>query len=34
MKIALLNDTHFGARNDNPAFINYFNRFYDEIFFL
>mgnify|MGYP001166179924 FL=1 len=33
MKIALLNDTHFGARNDNPAFINYFNRFYDEIFF-
>ena len=33
MKIALLNDTHFGARNDNPAFVKYFNRFYDEIFF-
>ena len=33
MKIALLNDTHFGARNDTPAFVKYFNRFYDEIFF-
>jgi|TARA_B100001093_G_scaffold516270_2_gene594673 predicted phosphodiesterase len=33
MKIALLNDTHFGARSDSPAFIKYFNRFYDEIFF-
>ena len=32
MKIALLNDTHFGCRNDSPAFINYQNRFYDELF--
>jgi len=33
MKIALLNDTHFGCRNDSPHFINYQNRFYDEPFF-
>jgi hypothetical protein len=33
MKIVLLNDTHFGCRNDSPAFIDYQNRFFDEIFF-
>lgn len=33
MKIALLNDTHFGCRNDSPAFIEYQNKFYDELFF-
>ena len=33
MKIALLNDTHFGARNDSPAFIEFQNLFYDKIFF-
>ena len=33
MKIALLNDTHFGCRNDSPAFIEYQNRFYNNLFF-
>ena len=33
MRIALLNDTHFGCRNDNPAFVKYQNKFYDEVFF-
>src|SRR6056300_1635116 len=33
MKIALLNDTHFGCRNDSPAFIEYQNKFYNNVFF-
>tara|TARA_B110000208_G_scaffold97408_1_gene121827 strand:- start:1139 stop:2185 length:1047 start_codon:yes stop_codon:yes gene_type:complete len=33
VKICLLNDTHFGCRNDSPAFIEYQNKFYDEVFF-
>ena len=33
MKIALLNDTHFGCRNDSPAFLEYQNEFYDNLFF-
>ena len=33
MKIALLNDTHFGCRNDSPAFIEFQNKFYNELFF-
>jgi hypothetical protein len=33
MKIALLNDSHIGARNASPIFLDYFARFYQEIFF-
>ena len=33
MKIALLTDTHFGARNDNLNFNNYFYDFYEGVFF-
>ena len=33
MKVALVTDTHFGARSDSLAFDAYFAKFYDEIFF-
>ena len=33
MKIAIINDTHFGARNDNTHFNEYFYQFYESVFF-
>lgn len=33
MKIAIITDTHFGARSDAISFLDYFSKFYDNIFF-
>lgn len=33
MKIAIISDTHFGARNDHQVFADYFKKFYENIFF-
>jgi len=33
MKVALITDTHFGARSDSQPFDNFFRKFYDNVFF-
>ena len=33
MKIALITDTHYGARKGSKIFHDYFQKFYDDIFF-
>lgn len=33
MKIAIITDQHFGARNDSLAFLDFYQKFYDNIFF-
>ena len=31
MKIAILGDLHFGARNDSQEFLSYFDKFFEDI---
>jgi len=33
LKIAIITDQHFGARNDSIAFLDFFQKFYDNVFF-
>ena len=33
MKIGLITDTHFGARNDSLIFSDFFRKFYENVFF-
>ena len=33
MKVAIITDQHFGARNDSIAFLDFYQKFYDNVFF-